>query len=356
MWVHLVLGLTGAVLLAVVGITGVYITFQRPLEGWLNPIPSVPAFGGSPDLTAIVSAAEARFAPRRVARVEVRPQGEATIVRLRDRTIVFVNPGDATIIGSREARFASLENLTAVMRRLHTNLLLGRKGRLLVTAATAEALLLVLTGLWLWWRKKHWQFRPWRGSVFRVSWDLHNATGIWFFVPLLSMVITGLLMSMPAPVHRLAGAPAAPRPEAPQSGTEGTPGAGAAPVALSRVVSLADSVVPGDPTLTLAIPSTPAGVFAVGKPGETVFIDQFSGALIEARPDRKPSAGDEASEKVQRLHTGELLGVPGRTIMTLGSLMLTVMTITGAVLGLKRLLILAGDRAERGRARQARAR
>ena len=196
MWVHLVLGLTGAVLLAVVGITGVYITFQRPLEGWLNPIPSVPAFGGSPDLTAIVSAAEARFAPRRVARVEVRPQGEATIVRLRDRTIVFVNPGDATIIGSREARFASLENLTAVMRRLHTNLLLGRKGRLLVTAATAEALLLVLTGLWLWWRKKHWQFRPWRGSVFRVSWDLHNATGIWFFVPLLSMVITGLLMSM----------------------------------------------------------------------------------------------------------------------------------------------------------------
>jgi len=200
MWVHLVLGLTGAVLLAVVGITGVYITFQRPLEGWLNPIPSVPAFGGSPDLTAIVSAAEARFAPRRVARVEVRPQGEATIVRLRDRTIVFVNPGDATIIGSREARFASLENLTAVMRRLHTNLLLGRKGRLLVTAATAEALLLVLTGLWLWWRKKHWQFRPWRGSVFRVSWDLHNATGIWFFVPLLSMVITGLLMSMPAPV------------------------------------------------------------------------------------------------------------------------------------------------------------
>jgi hypothetical protein len=36
--------------------------------------------------------------------------------------------------------------------------------------------------------------------------------------------------------------------------------------------------------------------------------------------------------------------------------MLTVMTITGAVLGVKRLMILAGDRAERGRARQARAR
>jgi len=47
---------------------------------------------------------------------------------------------------------------------------------------------------------------------------------------------------------------------------------------------------------------------------------------------------------VEKLHTGELLAVPGRAIMTLGSLMLAVMTITGVVLGWKRLLILVGAR------------
>lgn len=350
MWVHLILGLTGAAFLAVVAMTGVYITFQGPLERRLNPIPPVAIFSGSADVMAIVSAVEARFAPRRVADVEVRSNGKASIVRLRDRTTVFVNPGDATIIGSRPARVASLENLTAVMRRLHTSLLMGPKGRALVTFATAEALLLVLTGLWLWWRKKHWQFRAWRGSVFRVSWDLHNATGVWFFLPLLAMVTTGLLLAMPAPIYRLAGEPPTPWPGAPRSGTKGT--AAAAPVALSRVLSLADSVVPGEPTLTLVVPSAPGGAFAVGKPRQTVFVDQFSGAVIEVRPNRAPSAGDEASEAVERLHTGEMLGIPGRALMTLGSLMLAVMTITGAVLGWKRLLILAGDRAQRGRALQ----
>jgi uncharacterized iron-regulated membrane protein len=51
---------------------------------------------------------------------------------------------------------------------------------------------------------------------------------------------------------------------------------------------------------------------------------------------------------VDGLHTGELLGVPGRAIMTLGCLTLVVGAVTGVVLGYKRLLILAGKRAESG--------
>ena len=339
MWVHLVLGLTAAVSLALVAMTGTYITFQRPLERWLNPIPSVPGFNGPADVLAIVTAAEARFAPHRAAAVEVRPHGEASIVRLRDRTIVFVNPGDATIIGSRPSRSASLENLTELMRRLHTSLLLGPKGRLLVTFATAEALLLSLTGLWLWWRKKQWQFRPWRGSVFRIAWDLHSATGIWFFVPLLSMITTGLLIAMPTPIHRLAGVLPAPWPNPPASRVDAT--SLPVPAALSRVLSVADSAVPGEPTSGLVIPSAPTGAYAVAKPRVMVFVDQFSASVIEVRPHRQPTAADEASLTVERIHTGELLGVPGRVVMTLGSLMLAAMTITGVVLGWKRLLILA---------------
>jgi uncharacterized iron-regulated membrane protein len=64
--------------------------------------------------------------------------------------------------------------------------------------------------------------------------------------------------------------------------------------------------------------------------------------VIEVRPDRSLTAADHAYEAVEELHSGALLGVPGIAIMTLGSLMLAVMTITGVVLGWKRLLILAG--------------
>lgn len=338
-WVHLLLGLTAAVILAVVSLTGAYITFQEPLRRVLNPVPGIPAFAGTADIPAIVREVERQFAPRRVASVDVRKQ-EATVVRLRDRTAVFVDPRTSAVISSRPGRVASLENLTTVMRRLHTTFMLGPRGRLLVTFATTEALLLALSGVWLWWKKKHWRFTRWRGSLFLISWDLHSATGIWFAVPVLSMVITGLLLAVPGPVYRLAGAPPAPWLNAPYSAIPD--GGNASSVTLSRVLFAADSATSAEPTVRLVIPRGPAGAFAVAKAGRTAYIDQYSGAVLEVRADRAPTAGDSANEAVEQLHTGELLGVPGRAVMTLGSLMLAVMTVTGVALGWKRLTILLG--------------
>jgi uncharacterized iron-regulated membrane protein len=79
-----------------------------------------------------------------------------------------------------------------------------------------------------------------------------------------------------------------------------------------------------------------------------LYVDQFSGAVVEVRPNRELTAGDRAYRVVEDLHTGQLLGIPGRTVMTLGTLMLAVMTMTGVVLGWKRLLVLTGKRADAG--------
>ena len=340
-WTHLVLGLTAAAFLALVSLTGAYITFQDPLARWLNPVPVVRQAAGAADVGRIVAAVEQQFPGAGVATVEVRAH-EATVVRLVDRTTVHVDPGSGVILSSRPGRFASLENLTAVMRRLHTNLVLGPKGRAIVTLATAEALLLALTGLWLWWRKRHWQFRPFRGSLFRISWDLHNATGIWFVVPVLAMAATGILLSVPQPVYRLAGAEPAPWLDAPQSRAM-QDGESRAP--LSTILAVADSVRPSVPVTRLAMPPGTRGAFAVRKAGETIYVDQYSASVIEIRPERALTAADEAILAVEDIHTGARFGVPGQAIMTLGSLMLSVMTVTGAVLGVKRLMILMRARA-----------
>lgn len=345
MWVHLILGLSGAILLAIIGVTGAYITFQGPLQRVFNPVPPIAEFTGRTDLGSMLAVVEREFAPRRVATIDVRER-EATLVRLENRTLVFVDPRSLQVLGVRHARFASLENLTAVIRRLHTNLLLGPKGRLLVTLATAEALLLALTGLWLWWKKRHWQFTAWRGSIFRVSWDLHNATGIWFVVPVLAMVITGLGLAFPEVVHRIVGAPPAPWLNAPV--LERVPPE-AARVGMTRALSAADSALPGEPMVRIVIPPGPRGTIAVGTSRHTVYVDPYSGDVIEVRPHRTLSAGAAAVQTVEQLHTGELMGLPGRAIMTLGSLMLAVMSVTGVVLGWKRLVILFATRRGAGR-------
>ena len=340
LWVHLVLGLTAAVILAIVAATGVYITFQDPLTHWLNPVPAVSRSSVPVDVARIVARVEQDFASRRVTSVEVRDH-EAAVVRLQDRTTVYVHPDSATIIAFRPGRFATLENLTAVMRGLHTHLLLGAKGRGIVTFATLEALLLALTGLCLWPRSKHWQFRSWRGSVYRVSWDLHNATGIWFTIPILGLVMTGLLLAIPGPVYRYAGADPAPWVTPPGSAQAA---ADAVAVPLARALVVADSARPGESTAGVSIPNGRHAAFAIRKRDETVYVDQFSGSVIAVERDRTPTAGDYAMEAVERMHTGDQLGSPGRVVMTLGSLMLAIMTVTGAVLGIKRLMILARAR------------
>jgi uncharacterized iron-regulated membrane protein len=298
----------------------------------------IPEFSGHPDLTGIVKAVQDSFPARRVTTVDVSTH-EATVVRLDDRTLVFVDPHAAKVVGSRPLRTISLANLTTVMRRLHTNLLIGPKGKLLVTLATVESILLALTGLWLWWRKKGWRFGRLRGSIFRISWDLHNATGLWFLIPVLAMAVTGVLIVIPAPVYRLAGAGPTGWPEAPRSVPADST---RPPLPLSSVLRIADSAVAGDPTRRLTIPGNARGAYAVEKSGATVFVDQFSAAVLAVQLPRVRTAGDNALHGVIELHTGELLGPVGQGVMTLGSLALALMTLTGVILGWKRLMILVG--------------
>jgi glutamate-1-semialdehyde 2,1-aminomutase len=71
----------------------------------------------------------------------------------------------------------------------------------------------------------------------------------------------------------------------------------------------------------------------------------FSAPVSEAnRPAGIPEG--VVGEVSSHLHTGDLLGVTGMTVMALGCVMLAVMTVTGAILGWKRILILARKRAD----------
>jgi uncharacterized iron-regulated membrane protein len=310
LWIHLILGLTGAIVIAIASVTGAYIVLQVPLERLLIPVPQVVPSTAAPDIAAMVRAVEAQYAPRRVTHVKF-ADGRAAVLTLSDRSRAFVDPGDGSIVRFRQLTLVSFENFSTVMRRLHVNLLLGPKGRLVVTLATIEALLLALTGLWLWWRKKHWKFTRWRGSVYRVSWDLHNASGLWFLVPALAMIITGVLLYFLGPL-----AP-------PEAGYTSVPTEGVVRI------SLPEGRRPGPTIERLTI---------------TGYVVRATGDVVHFPPPGTPTGIGRVVEVSSHLHTGDLLGVTGMTVMALGCVMLAVMTVTGAILGWKRILILARKR------------
>lgn len=105
---------------------------------------------------------------------------------------VFVDPSDARVLGAVDSTMRPM----AIVVRLHGERMAGRLGDTLVEAASCWALVLVVTGLYLWWPRR-WR---WQGVVVprlqhpgRRRWrDLHAVTGALNAVFVVFLVASGL--------------------------------------------------------------------------------------------------------------------------------------------------------------------
>jgi uncharacterized iron-regulated membrane protein len=100
---------------------------------------------------------------------------------------VFVAP-DGKVLGSLDAGLRIVE----IARRLHGQLLLGPRASKLVELAASWAIVMVITGIFLWWPRGRgvagvlW---PRRRTLLR---DLHAVTGFWVSSFALVLLVTGL--------------------------------------------------------------------------------------------------------------------------------------------------------------------
>jgi uncharacterized iron-regulated membrane protein len=100
---------------------------------------------------------------------------------------VFVAP-DGKVVGSLDAGTRIVE----IARRLHGQLLLGPRASWLVELAASWAIVMIITGIFLWWprgRGAAGVLWPRRRSLLR---DLHAVTGFWVSSFALVLLVTGL--------------------------------------------------------------------------------------------------------------------------------------------------------------------
>ena len=105
---------------------------------------------------------------------------------------LFLDPYRGTVLGTQDA----LWNLQAATRKLHGDLLIGTVGDRLIELAAGWGIVLVISGLYLWWPRGRsgagilWPRLNARG---RLWWrDLHAVTGFWGSAILLVMLMTGM--------------------------------------------------------------------------------------------------------------------------------------------------------------------
>ncbi|CAG4914434.1 PepSY-associated TM helix domain-containing protein [Paraburkholderia saeva] len=106
---------------------------------------------------------------------------------------MYLDPYDGTVLGtlSVEGRFMQQ------IRMVHRKLLIGKTGELLMELAACWTLVMIGTGVALWWPHRQGTrgaiLMPRRAASGRTWWkELHAATGIWFALGALAFVLTGL--------------------------------------------------------------------------------------------------------------------------------------------------------------------
>ncbi|PTT65778.1 hypothetical protein DBR34_01645, partial [Stenotrophomonas sp. HMWF003] len=187
--------------IAWLALTGATYLYQKPIDRWVHhdlkvaaPSPQAPA------LPSAQIAAVTAVTPGDVFRYTTpeRTDGSVEIGVLQpsgQREVYYVHPATAQVLG----HLPDKGTLSGVVRRLHSLDLLGDYASALIEIAAGWAILLVLTGLYLWWpRGQQGGITTVRGRPRqRLFWrDLHAVTGVWVGLVLLFLAVTGMPWSV----------------------------------------------------------------------------------------------------------------------------------------------------------------
>lgn len=195
---HFYAGLFCIPFVVVLSISGSFYLFKEEIEAWIDhPYDGLAVRGAPAPASKQIAAALAAF-PGSVLQAYELPQADDESAR-----VVVVHGGEAIRVYVHPESLAVLHSVAEddrVMRwlfRLHGELLMGNRGSAIVELAASWAIIMIVTGLYLWWPRGGTRLAgvvyPRLGRGPRIFWrDIHGVTGMWISGLALILLLTGL--------------------------------------------------------------------------------------------------------------------------------------------------------------------
>lgn len=256
---------------------------------------------------------------------------------------VYINPYNGNILHIEDSK----NEFFQLVLSLHMNLLLGEHiGGAVVGYAVALFVLIMLSGLVLWWPQK-WTKKKLKGS-FRIKWDaspkrliydLHNILGFYMWIPILIITLTGLMYSFKWANSSMQflfnGGKAAIARSIPKS----SPGATEMEVNNSLDKALV-TVFKTNPTADMLSIRTRAGETApidiqtrLLKSKTSAFVwyyfDRKTGELMMQYGDKDVTGGEKINTMKYDIHVGSIGGLGTKLLAFVASLICASLPITG---------------------------
>lgn len=372
-------GLFIALFLFTAGLTGAIISWDHELDEWLNPhLFDAQSQGPSQEPLQLADALEARdprlqvsfmslaLEPGHALNIFVDPRVDPATGKAFELGFnqLGIDPVSGDVQGQREWGAISLsrENLLPFLYKLHYSLHIpdgfGIELGMLVFGIVAIVWFLdCFVALWLSFpNRRSWRkslaFR-WRQGGYKLNFDLHRSGGVWIWLLLLILAVTSVSMNLERQVVRPLVelvSPLTPSPFASRTpvtlDTQIVPQIDrreAITIAAAEAKRLGWQAPPGG-----LFHSAEFGVYGVGfyAPGEDhgdaglgnpwIYVDSRSGELAGAHVPGTGSAGDIFLQAQFPLHSGRIIGLPGRILVSLLGLAVAGLSLTGLVIWAKK--------------------
>jgi uncharacterized iron-regulated membrane protein len=351
--VHLWLGLSLGLLLALLGLTGSALVFYVEIDAALNPVaePAAAMARPTPGWDSAVwdqalATGRARFrdhagdwsfevtgTPGPIP-TRYYPSSEHSGHHAEREMVWFSADGTRILRSEPWGGY-----LMSWLYELHMHLLAGENGRLVVGWGGLATLLLLATGVVAWWPRGSWRkalaFKRDAVPIRRLR-DLHKLSGLWSALLLVLLVVTGGLLALPEVKTQVLASTVArpdPIPEPQSSAASGRQVPIAVALAAARAAlpdaRLAFIDVPGDAFGTIRMRVQVPGDPHVRFPGSFIFVDQYSGRVLAVHDIRQGNGATTVSAWIRPLHDGSIAGTGTRVLAIVLGLVPTVLLVTG---------------------------
>jgi uncharacterized iron-regulated membrane protein len=228
--------------------------------------------------------------------------------RLPRGTVVYVDPYSAKVLGSQ----GEMERFSTWSKRLHSSLLQGDGWRWMIELSASWLMIMLLTGIWLWWPRGQARALPDGSARGRSAWkQWHAFVGVALAMMSLAILATGLTWSKNAgdQIRTFRDAIGQAPPAAPKGLQSAA--SGQEPLAWEAILQATRRTAPGV-TLLLTPPRSAQGVWRIATSEQTeparkvnLVLDATTGrALFQAGWEQQTAFGKATAIGIP-FHRGE---------------------------------------------------
>src|SRR5437588_913577 len=242
---HLDAGLIAGIFIVIFGLTGSIMAFEPEIDHLLHwKLAYVTPRGQALSLTEIGAEIAKAYPGEPIRGFELSTTPGLSYHVVLPRRFLYVNQYTGEVLGAAEYGMDFL----GFVHQVHLRLMILRPpgpGKRIMSWAGVSMVFLLLSGVYLWWPYKRVTIQ-WSATRIRRWFDIHAVVGIFSFVFLLVLAITGVVIGFEdktTPLfYKIAGSEPVREPRA-----ELAPLPGAKPITPDRALEIARAALPGAP-------------------------------------------------------------------------------------------------------------